>query len=90
MFLKTYYLINKNPFTFETKLKSVINFMNEFKHAEFEKAQNKRFWLMEELNLPESYFWNTYIEDPDIYISEKDNEYLTEKEYEQSDKFDIK
>jgi hypothetical protein len=90
MFLKTYYLINKNPHNFETKINAVINFMNEEKHDEFLNSSNKRFWLKEELNLSEDYFFNTYMEEADTYIAEIDNEYLIDKELQQADKFDIK
>jgi hypothetical protein len=90
MFLKTYYLINKNPHNFETKIDAVITFLSEEKHQEFVEAKNKRFWLKEELNLEESYFWNTYLEEADIYISEIDNEFKIDEELQQADKFDIK
>lgn len=89
MFLKTYYLINKNPFNFETKLVAVITFMNEQKYYEFIQS-NRYFWLQNELGLPESYFWNVYLEEPDVYINEVDNEYIIDKLYQQADKFTIK
>jgi hypothetical protein len=90
MFLKTYYLIHRNPFNFETKIDAIIHFLNEQKHEEYMRASDKRSWLMAELNLPESYFWNTYLADPEDYISEIDNEYLIDKQLQQADEFDIK
>jgi hypothetical protein len=90
MFLKTYYLINKNPHNFETNIQAVINFLNKEKHDEFLNASNKRFWLKEELNLEESYFFNTYLEEADIYISEINDEFKIDEELQQADKFDIK
>jgi hypothetical protein len=90
MFIKTLYLINKNPFSHETSLKAIITFFNEVKYSEFEKAQNKRHWLTVELNLSEDYFWNSYIEDPDTYINEVDNEYLLDKQLKDADDFVIR
>jgi len=73
----------------ETRLQAILNFMNTQIWREFEQAGDRYFWLQEKLGLPENYFWNTYLEDPDVYIAEKGNEYLMDKEIEQADVFYI-
>jgi hypothetical protein len=90
MFIKTLYLIHKNPFSHETKLQAIITFFSEDKYNEFKDARDKRHWLTTELHLDESYFWNTYIETPENYINEVDNEYRLDKEIENADDFVIR
>jgi hypothetical protein len=74
----------------DTKIQTIITFTNEQKFKEFSNASNKRLYLREELDLPEDYFWNTYIElDEDSYFKEIDDEYKLDKELQQADKFTI-
>jgi len=72
----------------DTKLQAVIDFTEDSYH-EFENAENKRYWLQEKLGLKEEYFWNTYLEVPEVYIAEKD-EYTLDKEYQEADKFTVR
>ncbi len=74
----------------QTCIRAILNFMSGEVYQDFLQADNKRSWLQYHLELPESYFWNTYLEDPDRYITEKDNEYIIDKELEKADKFYIK
>jgi len=72
----------------ETRLQAILNFMNEQVYRDFEQT-DKYFWLQEKLGLPESYFWNTYLQTLDEYITEKDNEYIVDRELRQADVFYI-
>jgi len=85
---KVIYLVYRYS-DFRTKLHAVIYFMNDYVYKDFLNADNKRYWLQERLNLPESYFWNTFIQDENEFYSERDDEYLLEKEFSNSDKFYI-
>ncbi len=72
----------------ETRLQAILNFMNEQVYRDFEQT-DKYFWLQEKLGLSESYFWNTYLQTLDEYITEKDNEYIVDRELRQADVFYI-
>jgi len=86
---KVIYLVYRYS-DFRTKLHAVIYFMNDYVYKDFLNSENKRYWLQERLNLPESYFWNTFIiRDENQFYSERDDEYLLEKEFSNSDKFYI-
>jgi len=72
------------------RLRTFIRFYNEEKYKEFLNAQNKRYCLQSELQLEESYFWNTYIDFDDNYFNEIDDEMKLDEEIAEVDSFIIK
>jgi len=73
-----------------TNLQAFIHFYNEEKYKEFLQAENKSYWLQSELQLEESYFWNTYIDFDDNYFNEIDDEMRLDEEIAEADSFIIK